>query len=906
VIVMLGLTANAASAAVINVPADYATIQEAIDAAVNGDTVLVQPGTYVENINFGGKAITLTSTSADDPAVVADTILDGNQAGRVVTFNHGEGADSVLTGLTIRNGKAYDGGGILCSSSSPTITKNRITGNSASGWQYSGGGGIYCVGACSPTIEFNAIEANSGAQGGGITCRYGASPLIGNNAITGNTSVYVGGGINGYTNCTLTITNNTISDNQAGEGGGAIGCRQSCSVTISDNTISTNSAGSGGGVMLKYGCSGVVKANVIENNRALIDGGGLACRNGSSPEITGNVIENNRAGQSAGGIRIAGASSPTIVGNKINHNVADAGGAICLYLDCSPEIRGNEIKGNTAVQQGGGIYYVDSSPVIAGNTISNNQVTGPSVWAVGGGIRAGTRSRLDITGNTITGNSVTVGSSGNLGGGIWTGGAPGTIRGNIITGNTADHGGGIICCRRDSTMTGMLAIDDNTISGNSAGEGAGIYLQWSAVAHCVEITANTIEDNFGDGIFSYNCDSGPITGNVISGNTLWGIKCEDCAAINAASLEHDNTLGPNGSGQVLQCWRGLVKVIFADGSPAAGASVSVLDNDGDMVPDYGSPFTSSTDGFAPDTADPADCPEWPVIPDWPVITEFKVSNDGVRHTLIPQTMLASLGAASGTSTHSWNGRCQIAEVVLNRPPVVGDISGPTDPVSAGTTVYLDAEFTDPDVDDAHVAVWDWGDGREDTVTDAQSPLSASQSYSEPGVYPVSLTVTDIDGAQDRGVFEYVVVYDSSGGFVTGGGWIDSPSGAYVPDSSLTGKANFGFVSKYKKGADVPEGETEFRFRAGDLNFHSTEYQWLVIAGPHAKFKGRGAINAEGDYGFMVTATDGDVQGGGGEDTFRIKITDGDGLVYDNKMGEPDDSNAGTEIGGGSIVVHKAK
>jgi len=121
-----------------------------------------------------------------------------------------------------------------------------------------------------------------------------------------------------------------------------------------------------------------------------------------------------------------------------------------------------------------------------------------------------------------------------------------------------------------------------------------------------------------------------------------------------------------------------------------------------------------------------------------------------------------------------------------------------------------------------------------------------------------------------------------------------------------GKGTFGFVAKYKKGADVPEGETEFRFRAGDLSFHSTEYQWLVIAGPHAKFKGRGEINGEGDYGFMVTATDGDVQGGDGVDTFRIKITDGDSVVYDNKMGEPDDSNAGTEIGGGSIVVHKEK
>ncbi len=123
---------------------------------------------------------------------------------------------------------------------------------------------------------------------------------------------------------------------------------------------------------------------------------------------------------------------------------------------------------------------------------------------------------------------------------------------------------------------------------------------------------------------------------------------------------------------------------------------------------------------------------------------------------------------------------------------------------------------------------------------------------------------------------------------------------------LEGKANFGFVSKYKKGADVPEGETEFRFRAGDLNFHSTEYQWLVVAGANAKFKGRGSINGQGTYKFMVTATDSDVAGGGDVDSFHIKITDGEDVVYDNQPTEDDDSDVGTEIGGGNIVVHKAK
>ena len=94
----------------------------------------------------------------------------------------------------------------------------------------------------------------------------------------------------------------------------------------------------------------------------------------------------------------------------------------------------------------------------------------------------------------------------------------------------------------------------------------------------------------------------------------------------------------------------------------------------------------------------------------------------------------------------------------------------------------------------------------------------------------------------------------------------------------------------------------------DMNFHSSIYDWLVIAGAQAKFKGLGTINNEGEYGFMLTGIDGDLNGGGGADKFRIKIwdKDGDTIVYDNQMGEGDDSNAGTEVGGGSIIIHKGK
>ena len=157
---------------------------------------------------------------------------------------------------------------------------------------------------------------------------------------------------------------------------------------------------------------------------------------------------------------------------------------------------------------------------------------------------------------------------------------------------------------------------------------------------------------------------------------------------------------------------------------------------------------------------------------------------------------------------------------------------------------------------------------------------------------------------------YLAVYDPTGGFVTGGGWINSPAGAYRANPSLTGKANFGFVSKYKKGSNIPDGNTEFQFHEGNLNFSSSSYDLgsLVITGYKAIYKGSGTINGTGNYKFMVSAVDGNISGGGGYDKFRIKIwnkTDNT-IVYDNNLGKDENDIPVTLLGGGSIVIHKSK
>jgi PKD repeat protein len=251
--------------------------------------------------------------------------------------------------------------------------------------------------------------------------------------------------------------------------------------------------------------------------------------------------------------------------------------------------------------------------------------------------------------------------------------------------------------------------------------------------------------------------------------------------------------------------------------------------------------------------------------------------------------------------------------VTNVTPTLASLSGPAGPLALGSLATLTANFTDVGSADTHTCTFLWDDGTQSTIPAAgtgNGSCVATHTYTAAGVYSVIVTVSDDDSAVSiSSTFQYVVIYDANAGFVTGGGWINSPSGAYVANPALTGKANFGFVSKYLKGATVPTGETEFQFQVGNFNFHSTAYEWLVISGYKAQYRGSGTVNGSGNYGFLLTAYDGQVGGGGGTDKFRIKIWDknnGNGVVYDNKMNGSDDIDTADpqSIGGGSIIIHK--
>ncbi len=306
---------------ILYVPLVFSSIQSAIDYAWEGDTVLVQPDTYVENINYNGKNIVVSSLflTTQNTSYISQTIIDGNSCISVVTFENGEDSTAILCGFTITNGYHPTGGGIYCYYSSPSITNVTISENSAND-----GGGIWCSNSNpkikNVTISNNYVPASpSDGHGGGIYCKNNSSPTLVNVVISNNSSngnYGFGGGIYCIDNCNPILDNVTITNNSASNRGGGIYCMNNSSPSLENLTITGNSA---------------------------YDGGGISCYDNSSPSLENVTITGNSSENDGGGIYCSSSSSPIIINSIVSDNIGDYG----IYVDSgNPSITYSDFYNN--------------------------------------------------------------------------------------------------------------------------------------------------------------------------------------------------------------------------------------------------------------------------------------------------------------------------------------------------------------------------------------------------------------------------------------------------------------------------------------------------------------------------------------------------------------------------------
>lgn len=304
---------------------DAPTIQAAIDSSTVGDTVLVDPGAYMENIviTSASNGVVITSVSGPNSTTIASA-----GAGAVVDFS-GVDSSTVLSGFRLTGGTGaanpedpgtFHGGGIRIFYCSPRITGNEIVNNRVEPGR---GGGIQCFGSAA-IIESNLISNNFASfHGGGIHVEHG-SPRIKGNIIEDNETPG-GGSLTAYYS-TIEILDNIFRKNIAWINGGAI-VVDHCNVVISGNLVYDNHAHSIGGGIFLFACSGELDKNTIALNKAG-SSGGLAFLGGDSPTVSNNIVACNVA-QNTGGVGCDETTSPDFSCNDVWNNSPGNYGANC-------------------------------------------------------------------------------------------------------------------------------------------------------------------------------------------------------------------------------------------------------------------------------------------------------------------------------------------------------------------------------------------------------------------------------------------------------------------------------------------------------------------------------------------------------------------------------------------------
>lgn len=535
---------SGARAADIFVPGDHATIQAAIDAASDGDTIHVGPGTYFEHdIAFGGTNVRVVST--DGPGA---TTVDGQELGPVFVFKNGESRQASVEGFTITNGDAneqFEGGGVFITGSSPSIIGNHIV-NNKNEQPDGAGGGIKVSSGSNPLIRDNLIQGNLAAGNGGGMRLAGASGEIIDNEFINNTALGTdnsnGGAISLSVADSVEIRGNLFQGNAADSVAGAISAYVVSSLEISNNTFDSNSAADFGGAIrleddrTKSPMTALVVGNTFDGNTTQGEGGAIHAFFEDGDVQTG-----------------LGGSVYEIVGNSFTNNVAeDPACSDFQDLDCGDggalqAIRHNDAYGRMIVRNNdfignhadlyGAAQFNKPDLLFEGNRVENNTVNyryaGISCENVGD-------APCRIVRNSFHGNASTGGGAGRHNGGIYIKSPKfADVINNMFSQNSGERAGAIYYI--DQIGDSLLRLLHNSFSDNVTGNSGGgsVWIDGDA-----EVSANIFSGDIRGIRVEVASWQVSINDNDFSGNSSAAARVEgtnyDVSGLNAESFAEGN------------------------------------------------------------------------------------------------------------------------------------------------------------------------------------------------------------------------------------------------------------------------------------------------------------------------------------------------------------------------------